>query len=289
MKKQNRAGKDNKSRASAREQASGQRAPVLCREIKVLSVREEPGAFNRRVKLHGSGKVLHAWNSLVAASSWYRPDQEQLVAFCLDTQYWLKSFSLVSLGSVNESLAHPREVFRPAIADAAFAVIVAHNHPSGDPSPSDTDNYLCNRLYRAGDLLQIRLLDFVIVGDSRYFSMAETAEWPPSKFLDHEQRDLSDCYYSRNLSSPGRIATIHATDKQRRAMVDRSTTGGRLLAFLAHASRRQLTRMRDLTPLFFDGAEPPGYYVCARNFRPTDTLDWELAKSYRSLIRTHLK
>jgi hypothetical protein len=67
-------------------------------------------------------------------------------------------------------------------------------------------------------------------------------------------------------------------------MLEKSSNHSRLAAFLANATRRQLKRLRNLTPLFFDGAEPPGYYVCARDFRATDTLDWQLAKGYRALI-----
>lgn len=82
------------------------------------------------------------------------------------------------MGSLNESIAHPREIFRPAIAAAAYAVIVVHNHPSGDPAPSTADHSLTRRLADAAELLQIKLLDHVIIGapaDGRepYFSFKE--------------------------------------------------------------------------------------------------------------------
>jgi DNA repair protein RadC len=84
----------------------------------------------------------------------------------------------VSLGSVNESIAHPRDVFRPAIIHSAYAVIVAHNHPSGDPSPSQADHSLTRRLREVAELLQIKLLDHVIIGApaegrAPYFSFKE--------------------------------------------------------------------------------------------------------------------
>jgi DNA repair protein RadC len=104
--------------------------------------------------------------------------KESLRVILLDTKYHLLRTEEVSLGSVNESIAHPREVFRPAIISSAYAVIVVHNHPSGDPSPSQSDHSLTRRLSEAAELLQIRLLDHIIIGapaDGRepYFSFKE--------------------------------------------------------------------------------------------------------------------
>ena len=84
----------------------------------------------------------------------------------------------VSHGSLNESVAHPREIFRPAITHAAYALILVHNHPSGDPTPSDADLRLTRRLNEAAELLQIRFLDHVIIGSPDngrrpYFSFRE--------------------------------------------------------------------------------------------------------------------
>lgn len=104
--------------------------------------------------------------------------KESLRVILLDTRYHLLGIEEVSLGSVNESIAHPRDVFRPAIIASAYAVIVAHNHPSGDPSPSQSDHSLTRRLAEAAELLQIKLLDHVIIGapaEGRhaYFSFKE--------------------------------------------------------------------------------------------------------------------
>jgi DNA repair protein RadC len=79
---------------------------------------------------------------------------------------------------VNESIAHPRDVFRPAVVSSAYAMIVVHNHPSGDPSPSQTDHSLTRRLAEAAELLQIKLLDHIIIGapseqSAGYFSFKE--------------------------------------------------------------------------------------------------------------------
>ncbi|MDQ6807914.1 MAG: DNA repair protein RadC [Verrucomicrobiota bacterium] len=104
--------------------------------------------------------------------------KESLRVVLLDTRYHLLRVEEVSLGSVNESIAHPREVFRPAVIASAYAVIVVHNHPSGDPSPSQSDHSLTRRLADAAELLQIKLLDHIIIGapaDGRlpYFSFKE--------------------------------------------------------------------------------------------------------------------
>ena len=104
--------------------------------------------------------------------------KESLRVILLDTRYRLLRVEEVSLGSVNESIAHPRDVFRPAVISSAYAVVVVHNHPSGDPAPSQSDHSLTRRLAEAAELLQIKLLDHVIIGapaDGRlpYFSFKE--------------------------------------------------------------------------------------------------------------------
>ncbi len=104
--------------------------------------------------------------------------RESLRVVLLDTRYHLLRIEEIAIGSLNESIAHPREIFRPAILYSAFAVIVAHNHPSGDPSPSEADHRLTRRLAEAAQLLQIQLLDHIIIGapaDHRapYFSFKE--------------------------------------------------------------------------------------------------------------------
>jgi DNA repair protein RadC len=103
---------------------------------------------------------------------------ESLRVILLDTRYRLLHIEEVSLGSLNESIAHPREIFRPALTYSAYAVIVVHNHPSGDASPSQTDHSLTRRLAEAAELLQIKLLDHIIIGapseeSPGYFSFKE--------------------------------------------------------------------------------------------------------------------
>ena len=103
---------------------------------------------------------------------------ESLRVILLDTRYRLLHIEEISVGSLNESIAHPREIFRPAITYSAYAVIVVHNHPSGDASPSQTDHSLTRRLAEAAELLEIKLLDHIIIGapsegNPGYFSFKE--------------------------------------------------------------------------------------------------------------------
>ena len=105
-------------------------------------------------------------------------DKESLRVLLLDTRLRLKHSEEVSLGSVNESIAHPREIFRPAIVHSAYGIILAHNHPSGDPSPSEADRRLTRRVAEAGVLLQIKLIDHIIIGSPEtgrlpYYSFRE--------------------------------------------------------------------------------------------------------------------
>jgi DNA repair protein RadC len=104
-------------------------------------------------------------------------DRERFLALYLDTRHRIQAAETVSIGSLNASLVHPREVFKPAVAMSAAAVIVAHNHPSGDARPSGDDIDLTARLDRCGDLLGIALLDHLVVGDGEIISIREYG-WP---------------------------------------------------------------------------------------------------------------
>jgi len=101
-------------------------------------------------------------------------DREHLVVLLLSTKNKLQAVHTVSIGTLNASFAAPREVFRTAILGSAASIVVAHNHPSGDPSPSPEDLAITNRLIEAGKILGIELLDHVVVAaDERYVSLRE--------------------------------------------------------------------------------------------------------------------
>ena len=104
-------------------------------------------------------------------------DREHFIGLYLDARHRVVAVRTVSVGTLNASLVHPREVFRPAVALQAAAVIVAHNHPSGCARPSGDDLELTRRLARCGGLLGIELLDHLIVGDGEMVSIREHG-WP---------------------------------------------------------------------------------------------------------------
>lgn len=91
----------------------------------------------------------------------------------LDAKHAIVKDATVSEGSLTLSIVHPREVFSMAVRESAAAVIFLHNHPSGDPTPSREDRLLTARLVSAGEVLGIRVLDHIVVGDGRYFSFAD--------------------------------------------------------------------------------------------------------------------
>ena len=106
-------------------------------------------------------------------------DRECFVVFLLNTKRQLIAKEVISIGILDGSLIHPREVFKAAVSAGAAAIIVAHNHPSGDPSPSVQDREVTKRLQDAGKILGIPLLDHVIVGAGtrEFFSFCATGSW----------------------------------------------------------------------------------------------------------------
>jgi DNA repair protein RadC len=99
---------------------------------------------------------------------------EEFHVATLDAQHRLEHDILITRGILNSSLVHAREVFRQAIAENAYAVILIHNHPSGDPTPSAEDRLVTNQLVSAGKLLGIDVLDHIVVGRGRFTSFAES-------------------------------------------------------------------------------------------------------------------
>ena len=85
----------------------------------------------------------------------------------------LISVEEISVGSLNASIVHPREVFNPAIRKSSASIIMVHNHPSGDPAPSSEDISITARIAEAGKLIGIELVDHIIIGDGKYISMKE--------------------------------------------------------------------------------------------------------------------
>jgi DNA repair protein RadC len=126
-------------------------------------------------EVRGAGAPLRSPADVVAVFAPRLQDLpvEEFHVAILDTQHRIERDVLVSRGLLDASLVHPREVFREAIAERAASVVLVHNHPSGDPSPSADDRAVTAQLVSAGKLLDIPVHDHVIIGRGRYVSFAE--------------------------------------------------------------------------------------------------------------------
>jgi DNA repair protein RadC len=103
---------------------------------------------------------------------------EQFGLVMLDTRHRLIRVKIVAIGSLDTTIVHPREVFREAASAAASAIVLFHNHPSGDPTPSRDDMILTARMVSAGGIMGIDVVDHLILADRRYFSMVESGSLP---------------------------------------------------------------------------------------------------------------
>ena len=122
-----------------------------------------------------AGPVVLIRDSSAAAAA-LRPfftglDREQFLVCCLDAKHAIIGVNVVSIGSLTLSIVHPREVFRPALIANAAAIVVLHNHPSGDATPSEADIKVTRDLIRAGQLLKMELIDHVVVGNGNFSSL----------------------------------------------------------------------------------------------------------------------
>ena len=127
--------------------------------------------LRRGVALRCSDAVASAYGPRLAAHA-----QEIFIAIALDVRNRVISEHQIAQGTLTGVDVHPREVFRPLLKSAAAACLLLHNHPSGDPSPSEDDRRLCERLARAGDLVGVKVLDFVIVAGSGSYSFADRGQ-----------------------------------------------------------------------------------------------------------------
>lgn len=123
-------------------------------------------------------RVYSFWRDVVSRRPEHEEDKEQLISILLNSKLVPVAYHVVSIGCLNETLAHMREIFRPAIILAAYGFILVHNHPSGDPNPSQSDHHLTKRVRENAALLEIRFIDHVVVGEPRtglpsYFSFRE--------------------------------------------------------------------------------------------------------------------
>lgn len=130
-------------------------------EFKVLRVRESqsPGDL-----IDTPERAYEYWQANIPGSSWFDPAKEAFLVLVLNTRRRILGHNLVALGGLDTVNVHCREVFRPVIVAAGSAAVLMHNHPSLDPTPSESDIRVTHDLIRAGQLLRIEVVDHVIVG-----------------------------------------------------------------------------------------------------------------------------
>lgn len=133
------------------------------KDYKVVALREMPLPEAMQM-CDTPAKAAEYWRAFVATAPWFNPEVETAIALHVNTRRRIKGHNLIAMGSLDTILMHPREVFRAAIIDAAAAVILMHNHPSGEPTPSEADIKVTRDMIRAGQLVRIEVLDHVIVG-----------------------------------------------------------------------------------------------------------------------------
>lgn len=140
--------------------------------VKIKMVKESSVKYeNRRIK--NPWDAYKIFNDYIDDSN-----KEMFVLMCLNNKNEPTHISTISIGSVNESIATPAEVFKVALLSNANKIMVCHNHPSGDPQPSESDRNITERLYDSGAIIGIKLLDHIIIGDDVYYSFKENDEEP---------------------------------------------------------------------------------------------------------------
>lgn len=135
----------------------------LCKRYESLS---KGGYNNKKIK-----SAKDVYSILSGRAKDY--DEEHMYVICLDTKNKVKKIHRVGFGILNASLIHPREVFKAAIQENSNSIILAHNHPSGDPKPSQKDKEITEELIKAGEVLGIKVLDHVIIGKDNFYSLIQ--------------------------------------------------------------------------------------------------------------------
>lgn len=143
--------------------------PYEAHGLRISLVKEDGVKLAERPILRTPGEAAPIFARFIG-----EPDREVFVVALLTIRHRLIGFNTVSIGCLTASLVHPREVFRPAVLVPCAALLLAHNHPSGDPEPSAEDIALTRRLASAGQLLGVEVLDHIVLGEGgRFVSLKE--------------------------------------------------------------------------------------------------------------------
>lgn len=142
------------------------------KEFKVMALRDCPVPAEMLV-CETPQQAVDYWRLHIATAPHFNPECECFAVLLLNTRRRIKGHQLVTLGTMDTILVHSREVFRAAIIAAAAAIVMMHNHPSGEPHPSEADIKVTRDLIRAGQLLKIEVIDHVIIGGPSHCSLRE--------------------------------------------------------------------------------------------------------------------
>ena len=140
------------------------------KEFKVLALRDCPVPSDMLV-CETPEQAAAYWRLHIATAQHFNPECECFAVLMLTTRRKIKGHQLISIGTMDTLLVHPREIFRGAIIAAAAAIVLLHNHPSGEPQPSEADIKVTRDMIRAGQLLRIEVLDHVILGNPSHCSL----------------------------------------------------------------------------------------------------------------------
>jgi len=142
------------------------------KEYKIVALRECPLPESLQV-CDTPDRAAEFWRLNIATCPYFNPECECFAVLLLNTRRRVKGHQFLTIGTLDTILVHPREVFRGAVIAAAAAIVLMHNHPSGEPQPSEADIKVTRDLIRAGQLLKIEVLDHVIVGNPNHCSLRE--------------------------------------------------------------------------------------------------------------------
>lgn len=142
------------------------------KEFKVTALRECP-VPDELLFCDTPDKAADYWRLNIATCPYFNPECECFAVLLLNTRRKVRGHQLVTIGTMDTLLVHPREVFRVAVIASTSAVVLMHNHPSGDPTPSEADIKVTRDLVRAGQIMKIEVLDHVVIGRPNHTSLRE--------------------------------------------------------------------------------------------------------------------
>jgi len=149
---------------------NGKPKTLTSKEYKIVALRECP--LPESIQLCDTPeKAAEYWRLNIVTNPYFNPDCECFVVLLVNTRRRVKGHQMITIGTLDTILVHPREVFRTAVITAAAAIVLMHNHPSGEPTPSEADIKVTRDLIRAGQLLKIEVLDHVIIGNPNHCSL----------------------------------------------------------------------------------------------------------------------